>query len=81
MGPRFRDVIERELLSARCVVVTWSKHAVQSDWVLDEAQKAHQQKKLVAVRIDDLELPMGFRQIQTADLVAWGGDAEDQIWK
>ena len=74
-GPRFRDVIERQLESVRCVVVVWSTDAVESDWVLDEAADAHKRGKLVAVRIDDVDLPLGFGQIQTADLVGWEGDA------
>ena len=73
-GPRFRDVIEEQLKSARCVVVVWSTHATKRDWVLDEAQEAKEHGKLVAVRIDDVDLPLGFRGLETADLVGWEGD-------
>lgn len=80
-GERFRDVIEGQLKSARCVVVVWSTHSVKSDFVLDEAAEAHDRHILVAVRFDDVPVPFGFRQIQTADLVGWGGDPAQQEFR
>lgn len=50
-GARFRDEINARLSAARAVVVLWSEHSVQSDWVLYEADVAHKARKLVPVRL------------------------------
>jgi hypothetical protein len=70
-GKTWRETIGKELGSARCVVVLWSKTSVDSDFVLDEAGAAKARRVLLPVRIDDVELPFGFGSIQTADLVNW----------
>lgn len=67
-GAEFSNKIEREIETARTVVVLWSKASRESQWVRDEAAYARDRKKLVPVRIDNYEPPLGFRQIQTADL-------------
>ena len=36
-GMTWRSVLERELQQMRCMVVLWSRHSVQSDWVCEEA--------------------------------------------
>ena len=49
----------------------WSNTSVESEWVREEADDARQRRVLVPVQIDDIQPPMGFRGIQTADLVNW----------
>lgn len=71
VGGRFSAVIERELSQAKCVIVLWSRHSVQSDWVQSEASDANQREILVPVRIEDVRLPLEFRRLQTADLCDW----------
>jgi hypothetical protein len=70
-GKRWLDSISRELSEARCVIVLWSKNSVSSQWVRDEAEDAKQRDILVPVRIDNVEPPLGFRGIQTANLTNW----------
>jgi hypothetical protein len=70
-GNTWRNTIERELKEARCVIVLWSKTSIESEWVRDEADDAKQRRVLVPVRIDDIQPPFGFRNIQTADLTDW----------
>ena len=75
-GEGFRSAIEHELSQARCVIVLWSKASVESGWVIDEAEAGKHNGRLVSVRIDDVTMPLGFRQLQAATLVDWQGDGE-----
>lgn len=72
-GQLFHEVIERELTAARCVIALWSKAALGSAWVREEAQDGLDRKILVPARIETVPLPIGFRAIQTADLRDWKG--------
>jgi hypothetical protein len=76
-GTSYEQVIEHELSSASSVVVLWSAAASQSNWVRDEATLAQSRNVLVSALIDDTELPLGFRQQQTANLAAWTGASSD----
>jgi TIR domain/MacB-like periplasmic core domain len=76
-GPRFRDVIARELESAKCVVVLWSRASVQSDWVIDEAEEARIGGRLVPAVLEAAKPPHGFRGLQTANLVSWTSGTAD----
>ncbi len=76
-GQRWQREIDRALDAARCVVVLWSHASVQSHWVLDEAGEGLQRGILVPVVVDDVEIPLGFRQVQTVNL-AGAGEARDR---
>ncbi len=67
-GKKYRRVIDEELGTARCVVVLWSKHSIVSDWVLEEAEDGQERGILVPVLVEDVQPPLGFRQIQAARL-------------
>lgn len=71
VGKSFSDIIEREIADARCVVVIWSRHSVESEWVQNEAAEAAHRKVLVPIRIEDVRMPLEFRRLQTADLFDW----------
>lgn len=77
-GGRFHQEIARELAKARAVVVLWSRMAVNSDWVLDEAGRARNQDKLAPALIEAIELPLGFGSMHTPSLIGWRGDAGDE---
>ena len=70
-GQSFSEVIERELTAAKCVIVLWSRSALSSSWVQNEAMDAAERRALVPVRIEDVRPPLGFRGLQTADLFNW----------
>lgn len=70
-GPDFSDSIQNALDTALCVVVVWSRHSVESNWVRDEAQEGMQRHSLVPCRIDDVRPPLGFRSLQTISLIGW----------
>ncbi|MFZ1109035.1 MAG: tetratricopeptide repeat protein [Rhodomicrobium sp.] len=73
-GEVFRDEIERRIGEARHVIVIWSETSVKSDFVQDEADVARKQNKLVPIRIDGCEPPIGFRRYHTHTVSAWPGD-------
>lgn len=72
-GSQFSKVIEESLNAADVVVVLWSKHAVDSAWVRDEAAFGRDTGRLVPVTLDGTEPPLGFRQFQTIDFSQWRG--------
>lgn len=74
-GQAFAAAIERELDSADVVIVCWSKTAVHSDWVRDEAAVGRDKGRLVPVSLDGCPPPLGFRQYHTIDLSGWNGKA------
>lgn len=66
-GQTWRNFISNELSSAQCAIVIWSRHSVNKDWVLEEVEEAKNQgKKILPLRLDDVEPPFGFRMVQAA---------------
>ena len=66
-GQTFDQAIERELETAKSVVVLWSIRSVESEWVKNEASLASERGVLVPAMIDSVKLPLEFRRKQTAD--------------
>ncbi len=64
-GEHFDEVIERELKSAKCVIVVWSDRSIRSQYVKDEAAYALKLNKLIPIAIDDVELPFRYQGLQT----------------
>jgi hypothetical protein len=73
-GQTFDQAIERELETAKSVVVLWSKHSIASEWVKNEAAVASERGVLVPAAIDTVKLPLEFRRRQTAELIDWNGE-------
>jgi len=76
-GTSWEKAIEDALNAAKIVIVVWSRAALTSHFVRDEASVARNANKLVPVQIENLDIPLGFRGIQTANLVGWSGDVDD----
>ena len=72
-GSPFAQTIEQELENADAVLVAWSKAAVASDWVRDEGGHARDRHRLVAITLDGIEPPLGFRQYHAIDFASWNG--------
>ncbi|MCE9522454.1 MAG: toll/interleukin-1 receptor domain-containing protein, partial [Alphaproteobacteria bacterium] len=72
-GKDFGAEIERELRTAKAVVVLWCGLSRDSEWVKEEAALAKRLDKIVPARIEDIDLPLGFSITQTLDLSAWDG--------
>ena len=73
-GAEFSKTIEAALEKCDAVVVVWSRASVRSDWVLDEASRARDLRKLVPLSLDGTAPPLGFRQYHFVDLSHWRGD-------
>ncbi|RIX29097.1 alpha/beta fold hydrolase [Sphingomonas edaphi] len=70
-GSQFSTAIEQELDRADHVLVLWSRDAVQSPWVRDEAAYARDAGKLIPLTLDGGPSPLGFRQFHTVDASNW----------
>jgi hypothetical protein len=70
-GKTFAQVIEAAINDAKCVVVMWSEHSVDSDWVKEEADIGKRRGVLIPTLLDPLEPPLGFGLIHAADLTDW----------
>jgi TIR domain len=73
-GHAFDEAIERELETAKSVVVLWSRSSVTSEWVKNEAAAAAERDVLIPASIDRVRPPLEFRRKQTVDLADWTGD-------
>ena len=74
-GKTWREVLESQLKNMRCMVVLWSRRSVASDWVCEEAAEGRKLHKLVPVLIETVQPPVGFRELQAADLTRWDGSS------
>lgn len=73
-GEAFDRRIEQELAAADCVIVAWSRAAVQSNWVLSEAMVGFESNRLVPVALDArLTIPLPFNRVHTVPLCDWSG--------
>ena len=77
-GAVFAKSIEAALSGCDAVVVGWSRTSVESDWVLDEAAKGRDLRKLVPVSFDGTVPPLGFGQYHAIDLSHWRGNADGE---
>ena len=78
-GTNWREDIEEHLDAAKCVVVAWSKRSVgpEGEFVRDEATRAKRHHTYLPIRIDDVEPPLGFGEVQALSLKGWKGDPSD----
>jgi TIR domain len=74
-GQIWRQEIAKALSGAKCIIVLWSRTSAESPWVLDEAAEGRERGVLLPALLDDVEVPLGFRQIQAIDLADWNGGA------
>lgn len=78
-GAHWREDIQEHLDSAKCVIVAWSKRSVGHDghFVRDEANRAQRRGVYVPVRLDPVDPPLGFGEVQAISLKGWHGDRSD----
>lgn len=74
--------IEREVDSAKRVLVIWTGNSVQSDWVRTEAGAAKESTppKLIQARFTDCKVPLAFRLLQHVDLIGWTPKRRHSGW-
>ena len=78
-GAEFSKDIELALNAARAVIVVWSAEANESRWVKDEAGIAANAGKLVALSLDGVEPPIGFKQFHAIDYSSSGDGAQSDL--
>jgi hypothetical protein len=84
-GDSFSDEIDREVRSARIVLVCWSPEATRSQWVKAEAQIGFSKGNLISTYIagpDGFEPPVPFNAHHLEDLRAWVSrpNSRDGAW-
>ncbi len=77
-GKTWSEVIEAAIHNSSVVVALWTHASVKSRWVLKEARRGQREGKLVPARLDEVEPPFEFDDIQAQDLVGWEGDASTE---
>lgn len=83
VGENWHAQIQNALEDARCVIVVWTKTSVgqAGDFVRDEARVGKRRNILVPVRLDRVDPPLGFGEIQTIDLTRWKGSTKDPFFR
>jgi hypothetical protein len=74
VGGVFDAEIERQINAADWVVVLWSSHSVDSEWVKSEAAYAAERNVLLPIIVERVRPPLAFRLRETIDLLGWAGD-------
>ncbi|HEY7215561.1 MAG TPA: TIR domain-containing protein [Thermoanaerobaculia bacterium] len=74
-GKDFERRIKTEAESAGCIVVLWSAHSVESEWVLREAGIGRRRKRLLPVLIEGVKPPAQFAKLSAVDLQGWTADS------
>lgn len=67
-GGSFNRIIEAELTRAKCVIVLWSRHSVESSYVQNEASEAEARRVLVPVLVESVRIPLPFRHLHTTSV-------------
>lgn len=64
------------LARVSCALALWSANSVEEDWMWEEANIAKEKGVLLQAVLDDVNPPLGFRDLQYADLREWNGDKD-----
>ena len=62
------------LQHAKCVIVLWSRASLMVPKILEFAQLAQREERLLSVRIEEVELPSELDEALAVDLIDWRGD-------
>ena len=81
-GQMWEFEIEHELETADWVVVLFTSASIKSEWVRNEAKRALKKggARLLPLRFDDCEIPVGFESRQSVDIDRLNPDAS-KGWK
>ena len=82
-GEAWRESIAEHLDAAKCVIVVWSKRSTgpEGRFVRDEATRAQKRGTYLPVRIDKVDPPLGFGEVQALPLNGWKGDRSDARYR
>lgn len=78
-GDIWRQAIADNLDAAPCVLVLWTQKSAgpEGRFVQDEATRALRRGSYLGVRLESVEMPIGFGGVQTVDLKDWKGKRTD----
>ncbi len=79
-GSSFDEEINREVRSAKAVLVCWSPEAMQSRWVRAEASIGLERDVLIAAFLHPAELMPPYNLVHAANLEGWRGAHDDPQW-
>jgi hypothetical protein len=77
-GMSYDEVIERELNTAKAVVVLWSNASLPSTWVRNEAREGLRRNVLVPAFVEPIAPPLEFRNVHGAILSRWPLEPHDE---
>ncbi len=77
----FTEEIQEVMGACRAQLVCWSPAAVKSEWVRGEAEMGRQRGVLIAVMVEQCELPPPFNMLHAQNLVGWTGEARHAGWR
>jgi serine/threonine-protein kinase len=82
-GTNWRDDIQEHLNDAKCVIVAWTKRSVgpEGNFVRDEATRAQRAGAYLPIRLDAVEPPLGFGEVQAVSLQGWKGNPADERFR
>ncbi len=72
-GQAWNEVLDDAVKQAGCVVVLWSKKAMESRWVMHEASRAMDREVYAPVRIELCPIESPYDRLQATDIVEWDG--------
>ena len=67
-GDEWDQVIQTELAKAESVLVVWTRHSINSNWVRTEALEGLERNILHPVLLDPVTIPLAFKRIHATDL-------------
>ena len=71
VGGTYEKDIDDAIHSAKCVLVIWTRHSVDSEWVQAEAGDGMDRGILLPVILDKVRLPLPYRRKQAATLTGF----------
>ncbi|NND11266.1 MAG: toll/interleukin-1 receptor domain-containing protein, partial [Flavobacteriaceae bacterium] len=63
--------LKNQLNTVKCILVLWSKEAVESKWVRKEASIGKERRNLVHANLDGCDIPSEFSDMHYNDLSKW----------
>ena len=79
-GQTWADYTEGKLAQCKVVVVLWTAHSTKSQWVREEARMGRDRNRLIPAILDGSAPPLGFGEVQAANLASWRGEATHPDW-
>lgn len=72
-GRKFDFVIEEALNASAVIIVIWSIHSINSDWVKAEAAHGSKRGILIPILLDNCRPPIEFSRLHTVSMENWDG--------